>query len=84
MTTIIETNRSTFERIKSGEITFIVNKLRREPNLDDTIVFQEIDDDNEHTGREEKYCISQIETDGVKNGYYAVAFKPFIINTSKD
>lgn len=84
MTTIIETNRSTFERIKSGELTFIVNKMRREPEVGDTIVFQEMDDDNQHTGREEKYSLSQIETDGVKNGYYAVAFKPFIINTSKD
>lgn len=81
MTIIIETNRSTFERIKSGELTFIVNKLRREPNLDDTIVFQEMDDDNQHTGKEEKYIISQIETDGVKNGYYAVAFRPFKINS---
>ena len=84
MTTIIETDKTTFERIKSGELTFIVNKLRRSPSIYDTIVFQEMDDENQHTGKEESYCISQIETDGVKTGYYAVAFIPFKINTSKD
>lgn len=78
MTIIVETNTSTFKRIKSGELTFIVHKFDKQVKVDDSLIFQEVDDKKEYkdwTGEELHFRISQIETDGCKSGYSAVAFK---------
>jgi len=75
MTIIVETNESTFKRITSGELTMIIHKFNKPITEGDTLIFQETDKDGEHTTNEESFVISQIETEGCKAGFSAVAFK---------
>ena len=75
MTVILETNRETYEQITKGEINFVVSKFRRQPEVGDTLAFQEVDDDNAHTGEELKFIINQVETEGCKAAFTAVGFK---------
>jgi len=75
MTILVETNQATFKRINSGELTMIVHKFNKPVEVGDTLIFQELDGEQDHTGEELKFSISQIETDGCKAGFSAVAFK---------
>lgn len=75
MTIIVETNPSTFKRIDSGEITFIVHKFNKPIKLSDSLLFQEVQEDGDHSGNEMAFRITQIETDGCKSGFSAVAFE---------
>lgn len=75
MTIIVETNTETFKRIGNGELTMIVHKFNKPIAVTDNIIFQEVVGEVKHTGEELTYVVSQIETDGCKAGYSAVAFK---------
>lgn len=74
MTIILETNKDTYKKLIDGKISFVISKFRKEPSVGDTLVFQEMDGDI-HTGAENKFEISQIETEGCKTNYFGVAFK---------
>jgi len=75
MTIIVETNPGTFKRIKSEELTMIVHKFSRPILVGDTLIFQEVNADGKHTESELSFRITQIETEGCKAGYSAVAFE---------
>jgi len=78
MTIIIETNKKTFARLKIGELTMIVHEFNKQVKVSDTIIFQETEDGKEYkdwTGEELSFKVTQIETEGCKTGFSAVAFK---------
>ena len=75
MTFLIETNQSTFHKVKSGEVTMMVHKFPRPVREGDKIIFQETDKDGKHTNEEQEFEITELETENLRNGYTAVVFK---------
>jgi len=76
MTQTILMQKEEYEAVSSGDRPFFVNKTGKfDLESGDRVILQETDEHDVNTGRETDATVSYVTSEGMKNGWQAIAVK---------